>query len=196
MSDHAIDYSKILGDARDVPYDKVAEYLQNELPYVWLDAYVAMTPWPPNPIRVMHGTFEYLFDAGSENQRDNESIHDRLICVIGRSKRQHRKREHSRIAGWIGKTETIAGSAYDKGHFIAHSIGGFVDGSELNLFWQTRAFNRGQPFREMERYAAGNEGTLVFNRPIYLDDYSVPGAIDYGVLRTDNTLWVQRFKNI
>lgn len=199
-NDFQAKYADLLGDPTGVQIEKVIAYLAHELPYFWLDEYLAMTAWTPNVQRVRNGSFEYIFDAISDSRPGDSTVHDRLIGAIGITARPTRRREKSRIRGWIGKTEAIAGSAYDKGHFIAHSIGGTVDGSELNLFWQQRAFNRGRSvegkaFRNMERYAAGHEGTLCFNRPIYSDDYSVPASIEYGILKPGNELWVHRFRN-
>jgi hypothetical protein len=89
------------------------------------------------------------------------------------------------------------GAQFDKGHFIAHYLGG---GTQLNLFAQRRDLNRGwsaegKLYREMERYCFEHPGTLCFHRPIYLDDSSRPAALDFGLLRQDGRLWVARFDN-
>lgn len=84
--------------------------------------------------------------------------------------------------------------ACDKGHFIAHTIGGAVDGLEANVFLQRRSVNRGA-YRQMERCCAAHAGVLCFSRPIYDDPTAVPAAIEIGVLKPDVTWWIQRFPN-
>jgi len=39
----------------------------------------------------------------------------------------------------VGATETTFGQEWDKGHFVAHSIGGAVDRAEVIVFVQLRA---------------------------------------------------------
>lgn len=127
-------------------------------------------------------------------------VEDRLIGAIGRSTPQQRRREASRIRGWLGPTEQNLGHQRDKGHFIAHTIGGLVDGFEVNLFVQRRDFNRGwsaagRRYRAMERYCAANPGTLCFSRPVYGDETSIPAVVEFGILRPDLSLWIEEFDN-
>ena len=86
---------------------------------------------------------------------------------------------------------------YDKGHFIAHSLGG---GLEINIFPQLRDTNRGwsergKIFRAMETYCLQHPGTYCFSHPSYLGKSWHPAAIEYGVLKADGELWVERFEN-
>jgi len=39
----------------------------------------------------------------------------------------------------VDATETTFGQEWDKGHFVAHSIGGAADRAEVNVFVQLRA---------------------------------------------------------
>ena len=83
------------------------------------------------------------------------------------------------------------GKKWDKGHFIAHSIGGAVDGIEMNVFVQRRDLNRGwskegKIFRVMETYCFMNPNTFCFNRPIYSDKTSKPSYLEYGLLNNKN----------
>jgi hypothetical protein len=57
--------------------------------------------------------------------------------VIGRFIRTQKKRSKasSWLKGLIGNTELRWGPQFDKGHFIAHSMGG---GEQLNIFPQLR----------------------------------------------------------
>ena len=47
------------------------------------------------------------------------------------------------LKDWIGATGKVFGNKWDKGHYIAHTIGGAVDGLEANIFVQRRDLNRG-----------------------------------------------------
>ena len=81
----------------------------------------------------------------------------RIVAVFGKSSPQRKKRDDYRLRGWVGPTEKIFGEKWDKGHYIAHSIGGAVDQMELNVFKQKRELNRGwsvegKLYRKMEEY--------------------------------------------
>lgn len=85
----------------------------------------------------------------------------------------------------------------DKGHFIAHAIGGSLN---MNVFSQRHTLNRGlseqgQLYRSMERYCYEHPQTFCFARPIYEDESSVPQWLEFGVLRDDGCLWVEVFDN-
>jgi len=81
---------------------------------------------------------------------------------------------------------------------MAHSIGGGLD---VNLFSQERQLNRGwsqqgKIYRQMEKYCYEQEGTFCFSRPVYADGSNVPRwLVEFGVLKTDATLWVEVFEN-
>jgi hypothetical protein len=126
-----------------------------------------------------------------------------MVCHPGESGRslfQEKARDDFRLKGWVGATETAFGREWDKGHFIAHSIGGAVDQAEVNVFVQLRALNRGwsaegKRFREMEGYCEANPGTFCFNRPIYDDQTARPAFFEFGLVKQDGRLCVQRFAN-
>jgi hypothetical protein len=95
-----------------------------------------MTPSATEIVRMQRGSFEYIYDdyATLEASRavpyslDAEA---RLVGVLGRSEPKIEKRDDGRLRGWVGPTEKMFGREWDKGHFIAHSIGGAVDGWEF-----------------------------------------------------------------
>jgi hypothetical protein len=102
------------------------------------------------------------------------------------------------MRGWLGETGEILGATRDKGHFIAHCMGG---GLEVNVFSQDRKLNRGwspqgKIYRQMEKYCQEHSGTFCFSRPIYADTSSVPRWLEFGVLKEDATLWVEVFDNL
>jgi len=177
----------------------VHEYLRRELPYVWRDAYLVMTPRQTNILVFPHGTFDYFYDdyasleATGIVERDDVT-EARLMAAVGTSSPSRRSRDDSRLRGWVGPTGRTFGDDWDKGHFIAHSIGGAVDGLEANVFLQLRRVNRGG-YRQMERYCAANPGVLCFARPLYDDSSARPAQVEFGVLKPDGELWVERFDN-
>ena len=80
---------------------------------------------------------------------------------------------------------------------MAHSAGGRLD---INLFHQDARLNRGwspegRRYRAMEKYCAEHEGTFFFSRPIYADTTARPSEIEFGVLRSDLTFWIELFEN-
>ena len=129
------------------------------------------------------------------------AVEGRLVGVLGTSGPMLRRREASRLRGWIGATERYLGARRDKGHFIAQSIGGIIDGAEINVFVQSRELNRGwsedgKRFRKMETYCAKHPGTFCFARPTYIDQTSRPATIEFGILKPDGKLWVEEFSNL
>jgi hypothetical protein len=164
-----------------------------------------MTSRRINVIRWHYGSFEYLFDDHASLEATGTVPYDptveaRLIAALGRSEPREMERDDYRLKGWIGATEKTFGKEWDKGHVIAHSIGGKVDGLEANVFVQRRDLNRGwsaagKRFRDMEQYCLLNPGTLCFSRPLYADETARPECIEFGVLKMNRELWVECFDN-
>ena len=154
----------------------------------------------PSEIYVIpHGTFDYLFDTyQQEEDYDPQSgvlpVEARLVAAIGLSKPKSTARDDARLRGWPIDPSEADGGPWDRGHYIAHSIGGTVDGNEANVFRQLRAINRG-PYRKMESYCKANPGVLCFSRPIYVDVTSRPAQVEFGVLKQNGELWVDVFSN-
>jgi len=196
FTDFAVDYVGVIGDARPDEYEDLAAYLDEELPYRWTEQYRAMIEHEPYILNVHDRGFNFLFDLTLANYDKNDPNRpdDRVVAAYGRSKAAESKRDASRIRGF----GTLRGTrgARDKGHFMAHSIGGSLD---INIFPQHPDVNRGRGewkrYREMERYAARHPGTFVFSRPIYLDSGWVPDALEYGILLREPRFWVERFPN-
>jgi hypothetical protein len=199
-----VDYTAVLRKG-PIGSAKLAAFLLEELPYVWRDAYIDMTSRRMNVIRWHYGSFEYLFDDHASLEATGAVPYDanveaRLIAALGRSEPREMKRDDYRLKGWIGATEKTFGKQWDKGHFIAHSIGGKVDGLEANVFVQRRDLNRGwsaagKRFRDMEQYCVLNRGTFCFSRPLYADETARPACVEFGILKLNRELWVECFDN-
>lgn len=123
-----------------------------------------------------------------------------MIAVYGYSSKSANPRPPSSgtlMRSFVGPTEKYFGPAYDKGHFVAHALGGSVN---MNLFPQARHINRGwspegKRFAAMEAYCRDNPGSLLFSRPLYSDFTSRPAEVEFGVLRSDGKLWTEIFTN-
>ncbi|MFO1459297.1 MAG: hypothetical protein U1G08_07790 [Verrucomicrobiota bacterium] len=171
----------------------------------WKQTYERLTPHPSNIYRIAFGTFQYLYDDYATLEALgkvplNPAYEPRLVAAMGVTRPQKTERDDQRLRGWVGPTERMFGRQFDKGHFIAHSIGGAVDQCELNVFVQSRALNRGwsadgKRYRLMEKYCHENGGTFCFSRPLYRDGTAMPGWIEFGILRSDGQWWVERFPN-
>jgi len=200
LAEYLLEYEALLTEAKASSL-AVTEFLRQELPYLWRDAYLAMTPRATNIVILTHGTFDYVYDDYATLESTGEVEVDnvteaRLVGAVGVSQPNPANRNHddSRLRGWVGPTGERFGDNWDKGHFIAHSIGGAVDGLEANVFQQLRKVNRGR-YREMEKYCAANPGTFCFSRPLYRDPSSCPAQVEFGVLRPTGDWWIQVFEN-
>ena len=202
-----VGYEDFLLDVRGRPYQEVAAYLLQQLPYEWRDNYIAMTRKLSDISIVTEDRLSYLFDFHDEPQVSDCPIpaeavlkEARLVAAYGYVTKPTTSRPASSsttMLGFVGRTEQHFGGGFDKGHFIAHTLGGSVN---INLFPQARHINRGwssegKVYRQMERYCCDNPSVMLFSRPLYSDYTARPAAIEFGVLRTDGTLWVQMFTN-
>jgi hypothetical protein len=203
-----IDYARGMEASTAYSGEALIDWLREELVCCFRDAYLEMTPRATEIVRINQGPFEYVYDdyASLEAQGlvpRHPTMEARLVAAIGRSAPRMPKRDDSRLRGWAGKTLKDAyGPGWDRGHFIAYCMGGVVDGFELNVFVQRRSLNRGwkshpggRLYRKMEDYCAANTGTFCFSRPIYCDETAKPTFVEFGILKNDGELWVERFDN-
>src|SRR5216683_2483025 len=200
-----IDYDAILSDFLDRKTEDLASFLTEELPYAWLDAYLASMPRPTNIVQFHFDTFVYVYDdyasletTGAVPYRADTKA--RLVAVYGHSAPKKTKRDDGRLKGWVGPTEETFGDSWDKGHFIAHSLGGSVDQAEVNVFVQRRDLNRGRSaagkrYVQMEKYCKVHPRTFCFSRPLYLDQTAKPSFLEFGILVNGPRLWVECFDN-
>jgi hypothetical protein len=199
-----MDYDAIVNRVTSHSTEAKISFLMEELPHLWRNAYQEMSKRAVSLVRIRHSSFEYVYDNYSYLEATGaipySLVEDRLVGVLGLSARQVRARDDYRLRGWVGPTEKMYGSEYDKGHFIAHSIGGAVDRSEMNVFVQRRDLNRGwspegKRYREMEKYCVSNPGVFCFSRPLYKDSTSQPTFLEFGILTRTGELWVECFDN-
>lgn len=173
----------------------IIEELIRILEEEWISAYFDMCTHAANVLRFSDHGFTFIFDQASSNSNEAE---DRLVVGYGLSTVQHKRRDESRMRGFLGGGIEIPGKGkFDKGHVLAHAIGGGLD---VNLFPQRPELNRGRSeagrvYRQMEKYATKNPETFVFSRMIYDDASWVPSSLEYGILLPEGRLWVEWFEN-
>jgi len=212
MPEVLIDYQQILTEADFRDLGEAIRKLSEDLPYAWADEYKKSSPHQTNILRIKRDGFEYLFDCSSElvlkgDVAGNNAVEDRIVAVHGISQAVHQRRQDSLMRKQpLGPIEFIRThsepshtneTAYDKGHFIGHSLGGLL---HINLFPQTKRINRGwselgKLYRKMERYCEKNPGTYCFSRPIYAGYSAHPELVEFGVLKSAGHFWVNHFPN-
>lgn len=201
----SVDYRALLDEIHGRTTEEIVAILSAELPPVWADAYRRMRSRSDEIVVFRHGSFEYVFDHDTVFEATgvvppDPTEESRLVAAFGRSNPSKGRRDDYRLKGWVGPTEKAFGRTWDKGHFIAHSIGGAVDGLEANVFIQRRDLNRGwsaagKKYRAMEEYCFAKPATFCFSRPVYVDGTARPSALEFGILTLTPDLWVERFDN-
>lgn len=147
-----VGYGALLASAEaDAPADRTLfeKSLRHRLIRSWSDAYRRLGG-SPEIVEVEEGGFSYLFDLSLE----------RAIAAFGTVRTPSRaSRDRARIAGFPRALDPD----YQKGHLIAHRLGGGLD---INIVHQLGAANIG-PFRRLEAEAARNPGSFYFVRLLY-----------------------------
>jgi hypothetical protein len=198
------DYESLMACVAACSTAEKITFLEEQLPTLWGDAYQRTCHRATSLLRIRYNAFEFIYDNYSYLEVNGtipySLIEDRLVAVLGTSEPPSSTRDDYRLKGWVGPTERIFGQKCDKGHFIAHSVGGAVDRLEVNVFIQRRDLNRGwsnegRRYVAMEKYAANHCGTFLFSRPLYEDQTSRPAFLEYGVLKETGQLWVEVFDN-
>lgn len=190
-----ISYKEIVKEVTEssgtIDIEQLIQILEKE----WIATYYDMSSHKPNIMQFPEHGFIYLYDHASAN---SNNVEDRIVVAYGRSIENDHNRDKNRIKGFLGSGLDIPGKGkFDKGHVLAHGMGGGLD---QNLFPQRPELNRGispagKIYRKIEKYASDHLGTFVFSRKIYNDDSWVPSSLEYGVLNSDNELWVEWFEN-
>ena len=201
-----LNYRAVQESIEELPPEERAAFLFRELPPYWTEIYGENVGRVVELYRLASGEFQYIYDdhgalVDSGQLEDDGASESRVVAAFGYSApaKTSRKKEDQRLKGWVGPTEKHFGKHSDKGHFIAHSIGGLIDRSEFNVFVQRRRFNRGwggeRLYRDMEEHCQLNPGVFCFSRPFYEDRTSRPSWIEFGILKSEGLLWVERFDN-
>jgi hypothetical protein len=195
-SSNAIDYARWFVGKTDESAEAIARAFGEQFSSAWIEAYHRMCHGPTNVLEVPLLSFTYLFDFCSElidaGELPLEAREDRTVGAYGISHSARTSRNSSRIRGFPGSDERG-----DRGHLAAHASGGGLD---INVFHQDVYLNRGwsttgKRYRDMERYCARNQGTFFFSRLIYSDVTARAAQVEFGIFKTDHTLWLETFEN-
>src|SRR5688500_5251347 len=190
-----ISYPELIRSASFAGPGTPSSELLGALEDAWLSAYWDASIHDSNVLKFEDAGFHFLFDQTSATGSATE---DRLVVGYGISSAPRTARDASRMRGFLGGRLEIAGKGvFDKGHVLAHEVGGGLD---ANLFPQRTELNRGRSargkiYRRMERYVATHPGTFAFSRLWYSDSSWVPSALEYGILMPDGQFWVEQFAN-
>jgi hypothetical protein len=197
-----IDYDLLLKKYNISFPDDIGYLFDQVLPYEWVQTYKENTNRKSNVIVTKYNGFSYYFDDFQDLEvkglaEPDVTQESRLVVCLGKSKPDGRYTKLYEKNYFEGSTQLYGGRKVDKGHFIAHSIGG---GMQINLFFQRREINRGwsergKVFRRMERFCSRNPDTILFCRPFYDDGTSRPNSFEYGIFKDRKSFWIEVFEN-
>ena len=202
-----LDYAPFAKELEDSGLPEARSDFFYRLTSAWIAAYQRQSDRPINPTEMWSNGFGFLIDLEGADHGDGReprspSIYMRTFAAYGLSKPSAvaRRKEDVRLRGWMGKTEHVTGAERDKGHFVAHSIGGAVAAGETNVFLQRRDLNRGwseagKVFRRLEFEAKRNPGALFFHRAIYTVESTTPDFLEVGLCIPGQSLKVACFDN-
>lgn len=197
-------YQEIWDACRGESFEKKVLDLKTELDEGWVWLYEqSVSDFGRYDISDL-GPAKYLHDTRSydEDGQDNPSatVDDRVVYACALSTPNPKAREPFGMRAPLCSREfgnTKDEFPFDRGHFIAHSLGGY---DQIGLYPQRRDVNRGvgelgRKYVAMERYARRYPGTFLFCRPIYGDNTVHPFWIEFGVLKENGEFWVEVFPN-
>ena len=186
-----IDYNNLLSliDINDGYRDQITKILPKMI-HLWKQSYCKMGNPRPYIMGFSFDTYEVLYDQIEEYPDDEADtladgyIEERTIVAYGYSSKPQFERGINDINMRVDDQRKWADKETDRGHFIAHAIGGNI---WVNIFPQRRDVNRGaseagKRYKSMEKYLLNNEGIFCFSRPIYFDFYNLPYLIEYGYI--------------
>ena len=170
--------------------------LANDVVALWLAHYGDLTEWEPQVVEIALGNLTYLFDLAPSSGRASPGADERVVGVWGRVAKPSTERDRARQAGFIPAPARWSQAGYDRGHFVAHSLGG---GMDVNFFPQASDLNRGSSergrrWRALERYAASAHDASIFMRPLYDGPSWTPALVEFCVV-TDVEVRCEWFDN-
>ena len=141
----SIDYTSLLAGVLESNYEATLAAFTQAIINAWLDEYDALTKNENDIVKFTADGFSFLYDL-NESDYATEFIpgvsrETRIVAAYGITQNKEIKRNASRQQAYIGGFKSMPRYiGFDKGHFIAHSIGGML---EQNLFPQRSDVNRG-----------------------------------------------------
>lgn len=94
-----IDYESLLKETGADSYQTAAAFLREELPFVWRDAYLEMTPRETKIVRFQYGAFEYIYD-------DYASL-EATLCRLRKRAAIKKARQPEFVRSWSGNLQGV-----------------------------------------------------------------------------------------
>jgi hypothetical protein len=203
-TDLTIDYDNIISQLDvNCDYREQINIIMPTLIRLWKQSYCRMGNPNPYIMGFPFETYELLFDQIEEYPDDDidtlsdSYIEERTVVAYGFSSKPKEGRNKNDYYMRGDDQRKWAGNETDRGHFIAHSLGGNI---WANIFPQRRDINRGisegKNYKAMENYLKNNEGLFCFSRPIYFDFYNRPYLLEYGYITKKFELIMRVFENV
>jgi hypothetical protein len=201
-----IDYAELM-QFLNSGVEALVDWYQQKLLWIWLEIYRSRFPCSSVIDRIEIDSGSYIYDSTWSSSSSvvtaiEQIPDDRIVAVLGQSTSVSKPRDKSRMHGFpkggLSLVHPEVKNDIDRGHYHGRAIGGCED---INLFPQIASINRGTSksgkiFRRMERYCEKNLGTHFFLRPFYHGISDHPAAIEFGIIRSDDCLWLGIFPNI
>lgn len=187
LTAHRIDYATPIRAAAGSGYVSVAQRLLTDLPARWELAYRTMSGRPTTTVLTAHAGRLVRLDMPSRKMRRRPRLPvDRVIAVYGRSRYFWETDDADAIHLFLAR------KAERNGRTSSVASSGWLDVTSL-LDTGPVSLPQRKTLPGMERFCDEKPGTFFFIRPVYGDQTAHPIAVEYGVLRAADDLWVERF---
>lgn len=208
-NEYKVDYEELITLYQPNKDDEYVEFIKKILPeleYIWCELYSKMSGEPIDEYMLSFekNGFTTIFDnptwrKGDGNHHLSEDFtEDRTIGCYGFSSKQLRNRKINDYYMKYDESRTWSDRDTDRGHYIAHAIGGDIN---ANIFPQRRDINRGLSpqglvYKKIEKHLRDHEGIFCFTRPIYFDFSIRPHFIEFGYITPELHVVVEYFDNV
>ena len=197
-----VDYDALVSPSSSLSYDELVQHLLEVLPPLWQKSYRKMAQSPTSIHHFTHRGYEFLFDRASELHArgvipGERAVEDRIIVAYGRSTASTKRNGNGTKMSLLGSAAARFGEGSERSYLPGGVLGGTFD---ISLYPQYRNLDDerssdSRVYRAMKKYCSEHLGTFCFSRLIYTSRSWRPTAIEHGLLRTDSTFWVRKFKN-
>lgn len=201
-----LDFQQIIHQNNFINSQQLFEHFKEKAWNRWVDEYIQESHEIYGEITCQgfFGGFQFVIDMTNdwvEPEFPRCNLPDtRVVVGFGLSTTPADKANRTTMRSYWRHTPLMYerfGCRYNKGHLIAHSMGGPID---VNLFPQIEHINlgrseKGKKFRSMEKYIAAHPGTFVFARLVYHDFSDCPHELEYGYCDETMLPVVETFPN-
>ena len=197
-----VDYDALVNPRPSYHYEELVDHLLESLPALWQRAYRKMAQSPTSIHHFSHRGFDFLFDRASELHArgvvpGERAVEDRIIVAYGRSAAATDRDSSGSKRNLLGAAAARFGDNTERPYLPGAVLGGTFDISPYPQYrdLDNERSSDSRAYRAMKKYCSEHLGTFCFTRLVYSSRSWRPAAIEHGLLRTDGTFWVRRFKN-